>query len=250
VIRWIAVSTSITTDPALDRFAVQLGVSPLTAVGHVVGILCHLPAHAKDGNLANVPDVTLEHWARWDGARGALAAAYRDEFCDADGTVHGWDDYNGAAIRKHEVDAERKRIERQNRRKTRQSGAASSGPSDGQSHGRPHVHNKTRQDIQSSSSARDMLLAAAPNRTAWEAEFRAILEGMPGHPAATAAQLDVAIAEYVANTDFSRERPSMRLFKGYVKRAAQPERPAPLGHSGGTTAQRTFRNSVRALEHE
>lgn len=99
-----------------------------------------------------------------------------------------------------------------------------------------------------SSSPRETLLSAAPNRGAWEGELRAMLEGMPGHVHATAAQLDVAIAEYVANSDFSRERPNLRLFKGYVKRASQPEREPRAVH--GTVAERTFQRGIRALETE
>jgi uncharacterized protein YdaU (DUF1376 family) len=81
-------------------------------------------------------------------------------------------------------------------------------------------------------TAREALLAAVPNRTAWEAEFRAITGGMAGHLHATTAQLDAAITDYVANNNFSQRPPSLGLFKGYVKQATtnrdRPNREAEI----------------------
>ncbi len=82
-------------------------------------------------------------------------------------------------------------------------------------------------------TTREALLATVPNRIAWEGEFRAMTAGMAGHLHATDAQLDAAITDYVANNDFTERRPSMGLFKGYVKSAISqngasvPLRPHP-----------------------
>ena len=68
----------------------------------------------------------------------------------------------------------------------------------------------------------DTLLASTPSPAPWLAEMQAALDGMPGHRAVTPAQLATAIADYVGNGDSGR--PNLAHFRGYLRRAAAPER--------------------------
>lgn len=100
----------------------------------------------------------------------------------------------------------------------------------------------------SSSSPRESLLAAVPNRGAWEAEIDAATSGMHG-PAVTPAQLDQAIGDFVGNG--CAARPNMRQFRAYIRAAAQPPAAANGKRQQGgkplTIAQRTFLNGTRAF---
>lgn len=94
------------------------------------------------------------------------------------------------------------------------------------------------------------IVARAPDRLAWLGEMHAALEGMGGHHHLTGAQLGDALRDFVAN-GAAAERPSFRLFRGYLRNAAQRREPAVAGATprrGGTVAERTYQNAVEALE--
>ena len=125
MISWVRVSTKIADDPSVARIAAELRVKMPHAVGLVVAVLCQLPDHAKDGQLAQVPDSLIERWAGWDGKAGRFATSFRRELCDAEGTVRSWERYNGAPIREAEADLQRKRESRRTR-----AGASGERPAD------------------------------------------------------------------------------------------------------------------------
>jgi hypothetical protein len=70
--------------------------------------------------------------------------------------------------------------------------------------------------------ALDVLLDAVPNEATWCAEMTASLDGLGGHIPLTPEQLGVAIRDYVANGD--AKSPTMRHFRGYLRRSADQER--------------------------
>ncbi len=113
--RWIAVDVGIGEDEAICSLADRLDLSVPCAVGHVVLLERQLPRHARDGVITRISDGTLERWASWTGPKGQFAAAYRELLClerDGDTVVASWEDTNGAAIRRADRDAERKRSKR------------------------------------------------------------------------------------------------------------------------------------------
>lgn len=107
---WIRIAVGIMDDPTTHALAEALGVSVPATTGHMVGVLRCLPQHARDGDLSNVPDTTLERWAMWTGKRGRFAAAFRAQLCDAQGVVRSWEKHNGAALR--EGDRQREKAKR------------------------------------------------------------------------------------------------------------------------------------------
>lgn len=109
MIGWIRVDTAIEADPKIGFMADHLGVDEATVVGHLVFLWGKMAAHAKDGDLSEIPHQTLERWAAWRGERGKFSAAVRSFLCKDGGVMAAWDKHNGAPIRKAEADADRKR---------------------------------------------------------------------------------------------------------------------------------------------
>ncbi len=79
----------------------------------------------------------------------------------------------------------------------------------------------------SSSSSRETLLSAVPNRAAWEAVLNGALQGLDG-PMLTAAQLERAVTDYVGNGEHAK--PNLRYFRAYLRDAARPAE-TPIRHS-------------------
>lgn len=100
---WIRVATKMKGDPRLGAIAAGCKVRVAEAVGLVCCVLMELPDHARDGDVADVPDVIIEQWAMWGGKPGRFAAAFRAELCDETGVVRAWEHHNGAAIREAEA---------------------------------------------------------------------------------------------------------------------------------------------------
>jgi hypothetical protein len=118
MIGWIRVATSAPADPKVFALADALGIDPMHALGAMVAVMTHLPAHAPDGNLHAVPPALLEHWAAWRGERGAFAAAFAAHVL-TEGAWVAWPKHNGIAIEKAERDAARLREIRDQRRAER-----------------------------------------------------------------------------------------------------------------------------------
>jgi hypothetical protein len=106
---WIRIDTGMLADPSIGEIAEALDARCSQVAGCVLGVLLQLPKHARDGDVSKIPNVTLESWADWGGARGAFAQAFRAHLCTPDGVVRSWDKYNGAAMRENEQARERMR---------------------------------------------------------------------------------------------------------------------------------------------
>lgn len=122
---WIRICVNIADDPAVGRIAERCDIPLAEAVGCVVSVLCRLPAHAKDGSLAEISDRTIEQWANWEHERGVFAKAFHEALCDETATVRSWERHNGAAMR--EADAARDRM-RESRKKPKAEPKANAAP--------------------------------------------------------------------------------------------------------------------------
>lgn len=105
---WVRIDTGAKSDPKFGRVAKALKIRQREALGMFVAVLLELPTHARDGDLADVDDDSLEAWAGWRGKAGEFAAQFRAEFM-AGSVVRGWEKHNGAPIRQSDAEAERKR---------------------------------------------------------------------------------------------------------------------------------------------
>lgn len=141
---WTRTPTDWADDPCVHAIADALRIDPAQVAGHLLCVWSVLPAHARDGQLADVADSLLERWARWTGKRGAFAVAFRAHILDADGLWVLWEDLNGAVLREKDGDrqraAERRRLaklekERQLDLLLAKGGHESAGPSGGPSGG-------------------------------------------------------------------------------------------------------------------
>jgi hypothetical protein len=201
---WICIATGIMRDPSIIALSEAVGVSVPTTTGHVVGVLTSLPEGSDTGDLSTVSDKTVEQWAMWGGKRGAFAAAFRAQLCDAQGVVRSWDKYNGRALRKMKADRERKRTARSKPAVQRTSGGQSTGrPADIRetSERRPGLRDETRRDevlttpigaVSTGDAARR--LTAAANKGIAEQFGEQPVPIRWDHPgtAATVAELDAA----------------------------------------------------------
>ena len=62
------------------------------------------------------------------------------------------------------------------------------------------------------------LLQACESKAQWVAEMQAMMDGMPGHYYATAAELDESLCEFAAQGFAVGKPPSLAYFKGHVRR--------------------------------
>lgn len=115
---WIRVDASAPRDPAIARIAGELGVRAAEALGLCAAVWCAMSEHAVRGDIAEVPDRTLESWAQWEGRRGRFAPIFRKIFAPA-GVVHGWTDRQGALLTRMERDRLRHRKDTETPRKFR-----------------------------------------------------------------------------------------------------------------------------------
>lgn len=107
--KWIRVASAIADDQKIWTLAELAGCDAFKAIGHLVTLWGVMTEQAKTGHLADVSDASLERWAKWTGRKGRFAAAVRATLCDDAGCVTAWEKYQGAAIREHEADRQRKR---------------------------------------------------------------------------------------------------------------------------------------------
>jgi hypothetical protein len=108
---WIRVDAASPRDPKIGNLASALGIHRSQALGLAVAVWCAMSEHAVDGNIARVSDATLEEWAGWPGRRGRFAPEFRSMFTDADGTVSGWSERQGALLTRMERDRQRHKKE-------------------------------------------------------------------------------------------------------------------------------------------
>ena len=113
--RWVAIDVAIGDNPKVWRFAGAL-FGPIrgkmadlvlpAAAGHITMLLGSIKIHAPSGDVSDVPDDLIELWAKWRGARGLFASAWRKEFAP-DGNVNDWEEWNGRLVRQQEAERER-----------------------------------------------------------------------------------------------------------------------------------------------
>jgi len=108
---WIKIDTGMKNDPRIGAIADAVERDVAAVVGHLTCLLGELPLHARDGNLAGIPNSTLETWAMWTGQRGAFANAFREQMMAGD-VVRSWEKYNGSSLR----ELDKKRADQKKRR--------------------------------------------------------------------------------------------------------------------------------------
>jgi hypothetical protein len=129
-VNWIRIAVGMKNDASVSRIADACKVRVAEAVGCVVNVLAELPAHARDGNLANTPDRLIEQWAVWEGKRGAFASAFREHLTDENCVVRAWEKHNGAAIREADTKREEARKWREKKAAEKAKERENVGPTD------------------------------------------------------------------------------------------------------------------------
>jgi len=115
---WIESHQSLRNHRKTGRLARKLGVSKVTAIGHLHCLWWWCMDNAPDGNLGGIEVEDIADGAEWEGdpsefCEALCYAGFVDEEDDDDpARLHGWHDYAGKLIEKRQKDAERKRIER------------------------------------------------------------------------------------------------------------------------------------------
>lgn len=252
---WVRVASTITHDSKVDALSDRCAVRVAEAVGLIVGVLTHLPAEARDGDISAVSDRLIERWGGWEGERGVFASAFRALMCDEKGVVRAWEKHNGAALRRMENDLERKRSAKAQRdsaefpqtvpQNFRRSSAVDETRRDGtvptttldddRSVVRPTAVDRSIWDKVApvvgarGHGALRKLLSAVPDADAWAAIIHGYASGLSadrGRPASP-ERLAQALEDYVAQGHHQKPNPS--LFRGFVKRAKEPE-PSRYAH--------------------
>jgi hypothetical protein len=180
-VNWIRIATKMKGDPRLGFIAAACKVRVEHAVGLVCCTLMEFPDHARDGDVAAVPDIVIEQWAMWSGKTGTFAAAFREHLCDETGAVRAWDRHNGNALRKAESDIERKRLAREQRENGAKTARAETAPSARQNTARrPNGQvDETRRDVTTTPETGVAVRAQGTDRPP-----------VAGHPVAYRQQLD------------------------------------------------------------
>lgn len=106
---WIRVEAHEVDSVRVAQLADTLGVSAVTALGHLVALAGQVAEQTEDGHIADVPNVTLERWARWDGKRDTFARVVREILQDGRGYFDDWKDSMGKLVERRAKDRERKR---------------------------------------------------------------------------------------------------------------------------------------------
>lgn len=112
---------------------------------------------------------------------------------------------------------------------------------------RPLVQSTERETTTTSSSAREALLQAVPNRTAWEGIIAMALDGangVAGRP--TPDQLESACLDYMAG-NHHLHNPSPRHFRAFLRRAVSGEGTTTPPRRTGGVGNRSYENAREAL---
>lgn len=119
---------SLREHPKLKRFARQLGIKEVHAIGHLHCFWWWSLDYAPGGCLRNHDALDIAIGSEWDGDAELYVQALIDcRFIDRSDsfgeneytyTVHDWDEYGGKYQEKLEKDRDRKRKEREERRKS------------------------------------------------------------------------------------------------------------------------------------
>lgn len=105
---WIRVEAHEVDSVRVAQLSEHLGVEPYAALGLLVALGGQVAEQTPDGHIANVPNATLERWARWSGKRGAFATAVREILQDGEGYLEDWRESMGKLVERREKDRLRK----------------------------------------------------------------------------------------------------------------------------------------------
>ena len=113
---WIESHQDLGRHPKTKRLARALGVSLVTAVGHLHFLWWWALDYADDGELGGYDASEIAEAAMWEGDPDQfLTAMVSVGFLDTDGqriTVHDWWDYAGRLVQRREDNARRMREKR------------------------------------------------------------------------------------------------------------------------------------------
>lgn len=103
--------------PKVARLAKALGISKVTAIGHLQYLWWWALDYAPDGILGRFQCEEIADGACWEGIAEAfvlalLDARFIDDTEDYGYVIHDWDQYGGKLIAKRKADAARKSVER------------------------------------------------------------------------------------------------------------------------------------------
>jgi hypothetical protein len=119
---WIESHQSLLHHRKTGRLARRLGISKITAIGHLHAFWWWCMDNAPDGELTDIDDQDIAEGSGWEGdptefVQALIFAGFIDGI---NGTghrcVHDWDDYGGKLLLKRKSDAERKRADRRESR--------------------------------------------------------------------------------------------------------------------------------------
>lgn len=100
----------------------------------------------------------------------------------------------------------------------------------------------------STSSSRETLLQAVPNRRAWEGVIAQAQDGMLGAAfKATDEQIERACLDYIAG-NHHLERPTPKHFRAFIRNAVAGESAPPRAHGKPNIGEQTYQNAMKAIE--
>lgn len=93
---WIESHSVLVRHRKLKEFARDLGVKPVTALGHLHCLWHTAIEQAEDGDLSKWSDGAIADAAQWEGIPiEFLKAAFSSKFIDKNMIIHDWLDYTG-----------------------------------------------------------------------------------------------------------------------------------------------------------
>lgn len=118
---WLESHQSLLQHPKTKRLSRLLGVSQVTAIGHLHVLWWWSLDYAQDGSLAKYHPDEIADAAMWEGDPELFVSALLDSgFVDEEGLeLHDWLDYAGKLVDQKQKNAERMREARAKRKKER-----------------------------------------------------------------------------------------------------------------------------------
>jgi len=110
---WIESHQSLRVHPKTRKLARLLGISRVTAVGHLHCVWWWALDYAQDGDLSRWEPLDIAIGADWEDDPDTFIAAMREcRFIDPDMRLHDWHEYAGRLIEQRALEAARKRRNR------------------------------------------------------------------------------------------------------------------------------------------
>lgn len=107
---WIESHQSLANHPKTRKLARLLGVSRVTAIGHLHMLWWWAMEYAEDGDLSRFDAIDMAVACDWDGDETVLLEALTQAgFVDPDHRLHDWDDYAGRLLEQRRLHADRAR---------------------------------------------------------------------------------------------------------------------------------------------